>query len=168
MQKIDSDTLTVIDQIKRFHTEMSSEVGEVGNIFLVFAHDLVVHFSGILIQREAQEHYADNVSFPYINKQYAISPYRVGTAGFQSPMADHGLKTHLRRLPLSHVAVGEALPFGYRQDSMVANDYADMERLRDQVIEARLAKRREIADAAIRAVLEKHAEDQAVGRAKMN
>ena len=120
MQKIDSDTLTVIDQIKRFHTEMSSEVGEVGNIFLVFAHDLVVHFSGILIQREAQEHYADNVSFPYINKQYAISPYRVGTADFQSPMADHGLKAHLRRLPLSHVAVGEALPFGYRQDSMVA------------------------------------------------
>ena len=120
MQKIDSDTLTIIDQIKRFHTELSSEVGEVGNIFLVFAHDLVAHFSGILIQREAQEYYADDVSFPHINKQYAISPYRVGTADFQIPMVGHGFKAHLRRLPLSHIALGEALPFGYRQDSMVA------------------------------------------------
>ena len=106
MQKIDSDTLTIIDQIKRFHTELSSEVGEVGNIFLVFAHDLVAHFSGILIQREAQEYYADDVSFPHINKQYAISPYRVGTADFQSPMADHGLKAHLLGLRLAESPAG--------------------------------------------------------------
>ncbi len=120
MQKIDSDTLKVIEQIKRTYIEVSSEVGEAGNILLLFAHDLAVHFSGILIHREAQEHYADDFSFPYINRQYATSPHRVGTASFESTVVGHGLKTYLRRLPLSHVALGEALPFGYRQDLIAA------------------------------------------------
>ena len=69
MQDIDTKALVIVEQLKRYHGQLSNEVGPVGNIFLIFTHDLVVHFSGILIQRGALEYYGDHVIFPWVNKR---------------------------------------------------------------------------------------------------
>ena len=120
MQDIDTKALAIVEQIKRCHAQLSNEVGPVGNIFMIFMHDLVVHFSGILIQRGALEYYADHAIFPCVNKQYAVTPYQLSPSAFQAPKIRSGLKSRLRRLALSRTALGEALPFGYRQNRIAA------------------------------------------------
>jgi len=119
MQDIDSKALIIVEQLKRCHVRLSEDVGPFGNIFMIFMHDLVVHFSGILIHRGALECYADNAIFPSMNKQYAVTPYQLGPSAFRVLEIHSGLKNRLRRLALSRVAIGEALPFGDRQNGIV-------------------------------------------------
>lgn len=120
IRPLDLDGLAIVDTVKQYHTQLTADVGSIGNICLVFMHDLVVHFSGILIQRAALEHYPDKVVFPYVDKHYAISPYEIGAGSFRIAESQIGLKSWLRRLELSRTALGEALPFGYRHDRLAA------------------------------------------------
>ena len=120
LQSIDADSLAIVDLIKERFQDLSLEVGPIGNVYMVFMHDLAVHFSGILMHRVALERYSDEVRFPWVNKNYALSPYVVDLSADVQPGLGYELKARLRRLPLSRTALGEALPFGYRQDWLVA------------------------------------------------
>ena len=113
---VDAEGMAIVDMVKEYHAQLFADVGSIGNICVVFMHDLVVHFSGILIQRAALEHYPDKAVFPYVDKHYALSPYDIGVGSFWTGESQIGLKGQLRRLELSRTALGEALPFGYHHD----------------------------------------------------
>lgn len=119
-QSIDTDLLVIIELIKKRFQTLSMEVGPIGNIFTIFMHDLVVHFSGILMHRAALERYPDEVKFPWVNKNYALLPYTTDIHTNGRLNLANQLKSSLRRLPLSRVALGSALPFGYRQEWFAA------------------------------------------------
>jgi len=116
IQSIDAESLAIIDLIKKYFETLSIEVGPVGNIFIVFMHDLAVHFSGILMHRKAVEHYSDVAQFPWVNKMYALSPYPIVDSVNIESSPTRDLKLWLRQLSLSYVALGPALPFGYHKD----------------------------------------------------
>ena len=120
MQDIDHKALVIIEQLKHYHAQLSNDVGPVGNIFMILAHVLAVHFSGILIQREALEFYSDRAIFPCVNKQYALAPYQLSPADFRVGEIHNNLKNRVRRMALSRTALGEALPFGFRQNWIIA------------------------------------------------
>jgi hypothetical protein len=119
-QSVDTDSLAVVDLVKECFQTLSLEVGPIGNIYMVFMHDLAVHFSGILMHRVALKRYPDETRFPWVNKNYAHSPHAIELTEDGRLDLSNGLKTYLRQLSLSQVALGEALPFGYHQDRFQA------------------------------------------------
>ena len=48
--------------------EVADISGLYSNIFGLFFHDLMVHFTGILIQRESSREYKDKVMFPWVSR----------------------------------------------------------------------------------------------------
>jgi len=120
LQETDRVSLALVEVLKSRFQETTTVVGPVGNLYTVFFHDLMLHFSGILIHRIAREHYRDPVQFPRVNKHYALSPYSVSSQDLVPSPSGRRLKTLVRRLPLSRVALGEALPFGYGQGQVTS------------------------------------------------
>ena len=120
MWKIDEEALGVVDAVKHSHMQLSEDIDPVGNIFMIFAHDLVIHFTGILIQREAKSGYEHKVRFPHVNKDYALAPFSIGSAIDEVERHRSSLKAWIRSLPLNRTAVGEALPLSYGADRVAA------------------------------------------------
>jgi hypothetical protein len=120
MKQIDQQALTLVEMIKSQHAQLSSDIGPIGNIITLFMHDLVVHFSGILMQRASQGQYKDEVTFPCVDKNYARSPYRQSPVKVDVYRSTGGLKQTVRRFGLSGVAIGEAIPFGYKKHPLIA------------------------------------------------
>ena len=112
---LDAEIVTIVEMIYRYHQEMSEIVGPVGNIFTVFCHDLAIHFSGILLQRAASGSYVDVPTFPYVDKRYAISPYRIDLPTAPNPTAKWDYKNWLREIQIIPLAMGNSLPYGYKQ-----------------------------------------------------
>jgi len=86
---------------------------------MLFMHDLIAHFTGILIHRRALETYRDLTQFPWVNKRYSMAPYLFDFLDPEERNLNQELKTLLRCLPLSRVALGEALPFGKGRDWLI-------------------------------------------------
>jgi len=116
----DASILTVIETIYRYHGETSATVGSLGNIFTVFFHDLAIHFSGILLQRDSSGSSVDAPEFPYVDKKYAISPYRVDIPMLCEPAARGALKQWSREIQLMPLAIGNSMPYGYKQSRVVS------------------------------------------------
>ena len=102
----DEEIVTVIDKIYTYYAETSLIVGPIGNIFTVFFHDLVIHFSGILIQRVASGSYVDVPKFPYVDKRYSISPYRIDLPTSLEPRVREPFKDWLREIQIIPLAIG--------------------------------------------------------------
>ena len=111
----EEEIVTVIDKIYTYYAETSLIVGPIGNIFTVFFHDLVIHFSGILIQRVSSGSNVDVPIFPYVDKRYSISPYRVDLHMSLEPVVRESFKDWLREIQVIPLAIGNALPYGYNQ-----------------------------------------------------
>jgi len=67
----------VCDTVKEYFDNAAADYGEFGNIFALFFHDLVIHFTGIVLHRNALGEYPALESFPWVNKNYARMPARV-------------------------------------------------------------------------------------------
>ena len=116
----DELSLAVVEHLKGRLQEAASNVGSVGNVFTIFLHDLVIHFTGILIHRSANAHYPDSIQFPKVNKSYALSPELLNDSDLLPPRPIRTVKTTLKEIPLSGMAIGEALPFGYGQSRVTS------------------------------------------------
>jgi len=115
----DTAALEVTSLVKTRFSEATNVVGPVGNIFSVFFRDLVVHFTCILMHRNALRAYDNTVHFPFVNQAYALSPYNVDFSEIAEGRS-RTPKLWLRELRLTGAAIGEALPFGYCQDRAVS------------------------------------------------
>ena len=89
---------------------MAKEFGLHGNVIGLFYHDLMIHFSGIVIHRESVGHYGDDLEFPFVNKKYALSPFILAESNFACELVNRDLKIAWREFPLTPIAAGEAIP----------------------------------------------------------
>ncbi|MEK9943195.1 MAG: hypothetical protein VW771_12065, partial [Gammaproteobacteria bacterium] len=108
--RVDEHALEIVKRVRNAHEEWCDISNPFGSIFLLFAHDLVIHFSGILLQREAKSEYQDRVRFPFVTRGYARNPFHLDELNEVQPVADGSVKAKLRRLALSNVGLGHAVP----------------------------------------------------------
>ena len=113
---VDQDALNILECVREAHDRVCGEVSPFGSIFLLFAHDLMIHFSGILLHRQAEREYLDKVNFPLVTKQYAQYPYRIDDTELEGFRRKTDLKMIIRELGLSKVAMGYAVPIERRRE----------------------------------------------------
>jgi hypothetical protein len=70
----------------------------------------MIHFTGIVIQRESINECSEDASFPYVSRDYAIKPFPVSDFIGRSRVAS--LRQRLRQIPVVPLAAGEAIPLG--------------------------------------------------------
>ena len=110
MLVVDEDALRTVEQVKAAQHRLSKGEGSFGNIFLLFAHDLLIHFSGIALHRDAKNEYSDRADFPYVTKQYSLHPYVIADVGEKLSPRTADIKAAIRQVSLSNVAIGHAVP----------------------------------------------------------
>ena len=75
IQKTDQLSYELIESLRSEFEAAAQSYEPHSNIFLAFFHDLVVHFSGIVIHRETVSRHDDKPSFPWVNQHYALNPF---------------------------------------------------------------------------------------------
>ncbi len=118
MLSVDENALKIVECLQRAHEDWCKEASPFESIFLLFAHDFVIHFSGILLHREAKEGYSDGVKFPYITREYAKHPYRLVEFDDVRPALRRDLKGAVRQFGLSKVALGHAVPIDKKNEGI--------------------------------------------------
>ena len=53
------ESISLCENIRSRHQDLVVDYGEYGNIFGLLFHDLMIHFTGILIQRESIKDYGN-------------------------------------------------------------------------------------------------------------
>lgn len=112
MEDTDKISTEIFIRIRQDYDEIASSISPFGNIFAAFFHDLVVHFTGIIIHRNAIGDYEEKVPFPWVNREYALSPFELGPMGFPQKNRPNGLRELIRSIGLFPVAVGQSIPVG--------------------------------------------------------
>jgi len=120
VKEIDFQALKIVSAVHEAHASLVQEIEDESSIFLVFAHDLVIHFSSILMHRQTVRMYPGGVKFPYANRSYAQSPFLVDFKTATNVNVSIKGKLFLRRLALSRVASGEAIPLGFGREKISA------------------------------------------------
>lgn len=120
MKEIDFQALKIVSAVQEAHASLVQEIEDESSIFLVFAHDLVIHFSSILMHRQAVRRYSGDVKFPFVNRIYAQSPFPLDFEHAANVNASITSKLLVRRLALSRVALGEAIPLGFGREKISA------------------------------------------------
>lgn len=115
MAPVDAEIQSVVESLYAFESIACQDIVTRGNLFTIFCHDLIIHFSGILIQRAAPLCQTDLAIFPYVNCQYARKPGRIDLTLGDRPGTVRNLKGLFHAMRLLRVARGEAIPFGYKQ-----------------------------------------------------
>jgi hypothetical protein len=110
----------VLNRLFACQEELGQSIGSRTNLITIFFHELAIHFSGILIQRECIIASHTQPAFPYTNRQYSIDPYLYDFSGLQILRKRRTALDLMHRLKVLPVARGEAIPFGYRQDRMTS------------------------------------------------
>ena len=107
--------LSVIETITAYEEELKNRVSTKGNIFGVFFHDLVIHFSCILIQRETEFLDAPIPEFPYVSRNFARLPSLNLIRQTEPRDFEKSIRARIRQTAFLPFAVGKAIPFGYNQ-----------------------------------------------------
>lgn len=112
--------LSVINTLSAREKDIRREVDSIGNVYSIFFHNLVIHFSGILIQREATTSTTSEAPFPYVSSEYALSPRLVDLRPIETTSTSNSInksiRSTLREIQILPLAVGNSIPFGYRQN----------------------------------------------------
>ena len=82
----------------------------------------MIHFTGIVIQRESINKYSQDACFPYVNRDYAIKPFPVSDFIGRSRVAS--LRQRLRQGPVVPLAAGEAIPLGRIDAALLRNCFS--------------------------------------------
>jgi hypothetical protein len=114
----DSSINRVVQQLFARERELRQAVKTRGNMLTMFFHELLIHFSGILIQREYQSTSGSEPTFPYVNHAYGTHPYTYDFSKNRSTHKNNRLSAVLHRMRVLPVARGEAIPFGHKQDRL--------------------------------------------------
>jgi len=112
MEDTDKISTEIFIRIRQDYGELASSISPFGNIFAAFFHDLVVHFTGIIIHRNTVGDYEERVPFPWVNREYALKPFELGPAMFPQQNGSSGLKELVRSIGLVPVAAGQSIPVG--------------------------------------------------------
>jgi hypothetical protein len=114
-KEIEDACYDICNSVRTAFEECSSHYEAVGNIFAAFFHDLVVHFTGIVIHRAAVYDYGNTIQFPWVNKAYASTPFRYGNSQLFRQLEEKGYYSAINQFAIIPVAIGQSIPLGYRQ-----------------------------------------------------
>ena len=111
MEDIDRLSLLICKSLRVGHEELASTVGPVGNIFSAFFHDLVVHFSGIIIHRNTSQGSGKPVNFPWVNRDYSLCPSELKISPLPNALdSSRSLKAKIYRSELLPITMGRSIP----------------------------------------------------------
>jgi len=119
LSETDDASYEICYRLRRVFEESASEYGDSGNIFAAFFHDLVVHFTGIVIHRAALNDYGNDIQFPWVNKAYALKPFSYPESQFSYQPKNFGIRLYLKQLGVIPVAIGQSIPLGYKQQRIL-------------------------------------------------
>ena len=112
-------SLEIYDYLLSAYNELSQHYGPYGNIIGLFFHDLMIHFSGIIIQREFIWNYGEDIAFPFVSKNYALQPFLIDSDQyFGHPYKGESLPKW-RTKGIISVAAGNAVPFNATQERLL-------------------------------------------------
>jgi len=119
---IDTDdaVLSVIDTISCYEKNLRDQVDSIGNIYTIFFHHLVIHFSGIIIQRNLENSDGTEPPFPYVSKEYALAPHLINLAPTEIENRSVTIKARIRETKFFPIALGNSIPFGYKQNCYIS------------------------------------------------
>ena len=109
-QEVDDACFEVCRLVEKHFHSASKIYGEFGNIFSLFFHDLVIHFTGIVLHRNALGRYRRLESFPWVDKNYAENPIKLELNNLQRKEDVPLAKQFLKRRGLIPVAYGMSVP----------------------------------------------------------
>ena len=109
--EINAASIQIYRYFRKAFNIVADDCGPYGNVIGIFFHDLMIHFTGILIQRESIGENGEDAWFPFVRRDYAINPFPVD--GFTERSTGAPLRQRLRQIPVVPLAVGEAIPLGY-------------------------------------------------------
>ena len=115
MSSTDATCYEICEYLRKRYQELARAHGESGNIIGLFFHDLIIHFTGIVIHRAARHSYGDDFVFPWVNKTYAEEPFLYPLANYPLPTIRKGFKAVIKRHGILPVSVGHGVGFGYNQ-----------------------------------------------------
>ena len=73
----DREVLAIYETLLSSFQEVASCYGIIGNVFGLFFHDILAHFSGILFFRERASASNFEMRFPYVSLEYSKAPFVV-------------------------------------------------------------------------------------------
>ena len=112
-------SLEIYDYLLSAYNELSQHYGPYGNIIGLFFHDLMIHFSGIIIQREFIWNYGEDIAFPFVSKNYALQPFLIDSDQyFGHPYKGESLPKW-RTKGIISVAAGNAVPFNATEERLL-------------------------------------------------
>ena len=115
MRRADAVAVDIFNDLKGHFLASGREYGLAGTIVGLFFHDLMVHFTGILIHRDAKNEYGNDFTFPFVNQTYAKQPFE--NLEFQTETSKSKfLVTRIKRTPLLSFGVGESIPMSVGRD----------------------------------------------------
>jgi hypothetical protein len=110
MEDTDEISTGIYSRIRHRYEETASLNNPAGNIVGAFFHDLMVHFTGIIIHRNTIGDYGEGISFPWVNREYSLKPFELTPPKFTQNKSPGGLKKIIRSTGLLSVAVGHSIP----------------------------------------------------------
>jgi len=115
----DKEALVIYETLLSSFQEVANCYGIIGNVFGLFFHDLLAHFSGILFFRERASAPNFETRFPYASPEYSKAPFVVPQDTYISytPIGS-GLARNLRAAKILPVAMGGGISWGYYNDAI--------------------------------------------------
>ncbi len=114
--EIDELCFQTCSLIKEYFKEAAQLYGGFGNIFALFFHDLVIHFTGLILHRNALAEYVRSEPFPWVDTEYARNPSVVSIGGFSTQSGYTSFRQRVHGAGLFPVAHGLSIPLGYRRN----------------------------------------------------
>ena len=119
MRQSDELALEIFQDLKRHFFDSEREYGYVSTIVGLFFHDLMIHFTGVLIHREASRDYGSDFIFPFVNQIYARRPFEIFDFPTKNSRLDGGFFSNLvKKAPLLPLGLGQAIPMFSGRDKL--------------------------------------------------
>ena len=119
MRQSDQLALEIFQDLKRHFFVSGREYGCASTIVGLFFHDLMIHFTGVLIHREASKDYGSDFIFPFVNQAYARQPFEIFEFPRQNSRLDGGFFSNLvKKAPLLPFGIGQAIPMSSGRDRL--------------------------------------------------
>ena len=107
-------SLEIYSYLLNSYYNLSADYGPHGNIVGLFFHDLMVHFSGVIIQREFFGNYGESIKFPYVSRSYAKNPFFVDANSYYDGKKIDNSYPLWRAKGVLPIAAGDAVPIDAR------------------------------------------------------
>ena len=109
-------SLEIYNYLLQRFGDSSGDFSPISNIFGLFFHDLMIHFSGIVIQREfVRQDKNEVVAFPFGSTKYARRPFIIDEQSYMDNSSKrNSVKKIWRTGGIVPLAVGEGVPLDIR------------------------------------------------------